>query len=116
LTGDGLFQFETRISSRKSKKQSKAICSDKNKSRLFQFETRISSRKSKKQSKAIRPDEKESRAATSLVVTFFRLFVQRGRVALLLNRGLNKYIAVGCWVLLIPPPARPCPPLYLNTR
>jgi hypothetical protein len=53
---------------------------------------------------------------TSLVVTFFRLFVQRGRVALLLNGGLNKYIAVGCWVLLIPPPAWPCPPLYLNTR
>jgi hypothetical protein len=70
LTGDGLFQFETRISSRKSKKQSKAICPDKNKSRLFQFETRISSRKSKKQSKAIRPDENKSREATSLVVTF----------------------------------------------
>jgi hypothetical protein len=114
--GDGLFQFETRISSRKSKNQSKAICPDKNKSRLFQFETRTSSRESKKQSKAIRPDENKSRAATSLVVTFFRLFVQRGRVALLLNGGLNKYISVGCWVLLIPPPARPCPPLYLNTR
>jgi hypothetical protein len=106
LTGDGLFQFETRISSRKSKTQSKAICPDKNKSRLFQFETRISSRKRKKQSKAIRPDKNKSRAATSLVVTFFRLFVQRGRVALLLNGGLNKYIADGCWVLLIPPPAR----------
>jgi hypothetical protein len=60
LTGDGLFQFQTRISSRKSKKQSKAICPDKNKSRLFQFETRTSSRESKKQSKAIRPDEKKA--------------------------------------------------------